>query len=120
MATNKSKTKSKAKSKSRVSSGSQMTQFTFKWWMALVLVGIVAVIGLVVVRFSNASGFTFTYYGSANCRWESGTPYCQNGGERFTFTQGFGGTGFNYECPPTGYGERRQCFTTGTVGGMKY
>lgn len=85
--------------------------------MALVLVGIVAVIGLVVVRFSNASGYT--HYGSANCRWESGVPYCQNEGNRFTFTQGFGNTGFNYECPPTGYAQFRQCFTTGTVGGVK-
>lgn len=29
--------------------------FRFRWWMALVLVGIIAIVGIVVIRFSNAS-----------------------------------------------------------------
>jgi len=44
----------KAKPKSRVSSSSRLTQFKFQWWIALILVGIVAVIGIVILRFSNA------------------------------------------------------------------
>ncbi len=44
----------KSKVKSRVSNNSQLTQFKFQWWMALILVGLVAILGIVIIRFSHA------------------------------------------------------------------
>ena len=40
-------------------SSSKSGGFKFKWWMGLGLVAIIAVIGVVVVRFSNAGGNTY-------------------------------------------------------------
>lgn len=42
------------KPKSNVSKSKQLTHFRFKWWMAVVGVGVVAVIGIIIVRFSFA------------------------------------------------------------------
>ncbi len=44
------------KPKSRVSkkNSTQLTQFKFRWWMGLILVLVVAVIGIVVFRYSHA------------------------------------------------------------------
>ncbi len=64
MATKKKTTKKSTK-KSNVSRSAQLTQFKFKWWMAVALVGVVAVIGVVIVRFSNASDVNRTYQLSA-------------------------------------------------------
>lgn len=47
------KTKSRTANKKNTP---QLTQFKFKWWMALILIAVVAIIGIVVLRFSNASG----------------------------------------------------------------
>ncbi len=46
---------SKPKSRTGNKNTSQLTKFTFRWWMALVLVAVIAVIGIVILRFSNAS-----------------------------------------------------------------
>lgn len=48
-------------SKSRVSNSvAKKAGFQFRWWMALVLVVAVAIVGVVVLRFSNAASFTST------------------------------------------------------------
>ncbi len=52
MAVKNKKTNSRTYSKSN----SKLTQFKFRWWMALVLVGVVAVLGIVILRFSYAGG----------------------------------------------------------------
>ncbi len=56
------------KPKSRVSTknSSQLTQFKFRWWMALILVAVVAVIGIVILRFSYASSVTNVYADKSN------------------------------------------------------
>ncbi len=48
-------TKTKPKSNVRTSN-QQLTQFKFRWWMALILVAVIAIIGIVILRFSHASG----------------------------------------------------------------
>lgn len=50
-------TKTRLKSKTRTSKTglSNKRRFQFRWWMGLVLVGVVAVVGLLVLRFSHAS-----------------------------------------------------------------
>lgn len=45
--------------KSRVST-SKKPGFKLKWWMGLGLVALVALVGVVVIRFSNASGLTYS------------------------------------------------------------
>jgi hypothetical protein len=44
--------------KSRTSKSVKKTGFKLKWWMGLVLVGVVAAIGIVILNFSHASGIT--------------------------------------------------------------
>ncbi len=46
----------KTKSKSNTAKSTKLTQFKFRWWMAVILVAVVAVIGIVVLQFSHASG----------------------------------------------------------------
>ncbi|MFO0862802.1 MAG: hypothetical protein U0516_03700 [Candidatus Saccharibacteria bacterium] len=50
-------TKKSTKAKSRTSNKNtpQLTQFTFRWWMALVLVGVVTILGIIIIRFSHAN-----------------------------------------------------------------
>lgn len=48
-----------SKPRSNVAKSTQLTHFKFRWWMALVLVGVVAVIGIVILRFSHAGGNTY-------------------------------------------------------------
>lgn len=36
--------------------------FQFRWWMALILIGVVAVIGILILRFSNAAAGSYTWY----------------------------------------------------------
>ncbi len=48
-------TKTKSNVRTSKNAGSQLTQFTFRWWMALILVAVIAGIGIIVLRFSNAS-----------------------------------------------------------------
>lgn len=43
------------KTKTRTAKSTQFTKFTFRWWMALVLVGVIAIIGIIILRFSNAA-----------------------------------------------------------------
>jgi len=47
------------KPKSKVAKSSKLTRFTFKWWMVIVLVLVVALIGIVIIRLSHASGATY-------------------------------------------------------------
>ncbi len=115
MAAKKTTSKTKARTRTTSAKSTQLTQFKFRWWMALILVGVVAVIGVIIVQYSNASGYT--HYGSANCRWNSGVPSCQNEGNAFTFQQGFGNVGAKYYCPGgVRSGEFRQCYVTQRYG----
>lgn len=50
----------KTKPKSKASKSTQLTQFKFRWWMALVLVGVIAVIGILVLRYSQAGSRAYT------------------------------------------------------------
>lgn len=69
------KTSKKSPKKSNVSRSSQLTQFKFKWWMAVALVGVIAVIGVVIVRFSYASDVNHTYQLDAASFRHSNTVY---------------------------------------------
>ncbi len=71
MATKKTNIKS-AKPKTRTSSKATQNTNFFKWWMALLLVAVVAVVGIVVLRFSNASSYAtgseiYVYCGQGIC-----------------------------------------------------
>jgi len=107
MATKKTTSKSKTRTRTASAKSPRLTQFKFRWWMALVLVGVVAVIGVIIVKYSNAQGVTT--YGSATCAWTNGIPSCRNEGNAFTFTQSFGYSSVKYSCPKTGYLLWRQC-----------
>lgn len=99
------KTTTKARTSKTSAKSTQLTQFKFRWWMALILVGVVAVIGVIIVQYSNASGTT--RYGTATCVWNSGSPSCINpGGQEFTFSQAFGPYGADYKCPGGASGYR--------------
>ena len=67
------------KSKSRTATKKQ--GFQFKWWMGLGLVAIIAVIGVVIVRFSNASSFTNGCWISG--RYESSASSCEQYQSRY-------------------------------------
>ncbi len=56
------KTITKPKSRTGNKNNSQLTQFKFRWWMALILVAVVAIIGVVIVRFSHAATTTSFAY----------------------------------------------------------
>ncbi len=111
-------------SKSSASRSTQLTQFTFKWWMALVLVGIVAVVGVVIVRFSNAAG-PFAVNDTAGnphtCSWSSGSLYCTNIGSSTVYVPiGVGkNPAVNYFCKSshgsidTYAGKAYLCYQTG-------
>ena len=47
-------TYNKNKPKSNVAKSAKKSSFKFKWWMAVVGVGIIALVGIVVLRFSHA------------------------------------------------------------------
>lgn len=63
-------TKTKPKSNVRTSN-QQLTQFKFRWWMALILVAVIAIIGIVILRFSHASGGDGGW-----CDQQSGKLFC--------------------------------------------
>jgi hypothetical protein len=48
--------KQTTKTRTSTSGTSKKSSFKFRWWMALTLVGIVVVVGILVLRFSRASG----------------------------------------------------------------
>ncbi len=48
----------KKSSKARSKTFKKKAGFQFRWWMAIILIGLVAVTGLIVLRFSRASGGT--------------------------------------------------------------
>lgn len=50
------KKNTKKSSRSNVSKTTKKQSFKFRWWMAVILVLLVAVVGIVIVRFSRASG----------------------------------------------------------------
>jgi len=56
----------KPKSRVNTKNSNQLTQFKFRWWMALILVAVVAVIGIVILRFSYASSVTNVYADKSN------------------------------------------------------
>jgi hypothetical protein len=47
--------------------------FQFRWWMALILIGVVAVIGVLILRFSHASN---NYYGQVAVQCLPNTNTC--------------------------------------------
>ena len=56
------------KTKSRVSKTStKKSGFKFRWWMGLALVAVVAVVGLLVLRYSKAAGGTVAQFGGSDC-----------------------------------------------------
>ncbi len=72
MATKKSTTKPNSRTSSKNSS--QLTQFTFRWWMALILIGVVAILGIIIVRFSHAG----TQFDQGNPSYVNDS-FCVNG-----------------------------------------
>lgn len=64
MATKKSNSKVKSRTSSKKSN--QLTQHKFRWWMALVGVGVIAIVGIVIVRYSHAYGPNDCAYGGCN------------------------------------------------------
>lgn len=54
----------KPKSRVNTKNSSQLTQFKFRWWMALILVAVVAIIGIVILRFSHAGTASQTWTAS--------------------------------------------------------
>ena len=54
MATSKPKNKPKNK-KSNVARSAKKQSFKFQWWMAAIGVGVIALVGIIVLRFSHAS-----------------------------------------------------------------
>lgn len=49
----------------------------FKWYLAIILVALVAIAGLFYIQFSHASSGPTTSYKSGHiCKWLSGAPYC--------------------------------------------
>lgn len=61
-----------AKSKTSKTGLAKKKGFQFKWWMGLIIVGIVAVVGLVVLNFSNASSVTKVYAAKSGPRNDPG------------------------------------------------
>lgn len=61
-------------SKSRVSNRAKKSGFKFHWWMGVVIVVIIAVVGIIVIRFSHASGSINLTAGIL----QGGTPNYQN------------------------------------------
>lgn len=49
------------KPKSNVAKSAKKSSFKFRWWMAVIGIGVIAVIGIAIVRFSNASSVTNQY-----------------------------------------------------------
>jgi hypothetical protein len=99
-------TKTKPKARTSKSSTNKST-FKFHWWMALVLVFIVAVVGLVVLRYSHAAGpFTAndTGGGSHICIWSNGGLYCTNVGSSTVYVPILTGKNstINYYCRESG------------------
>lgn len=47
--------------KSNVSKSAKKQSFRFRWWMAVIAVGVIAIVGIVVIRFSNAADVNHTY-----------------------------------------------------------
>ena len=45
----------KPKSRTGNSSSTKLTKFTFRWWMAIILIAVIAIIGVVVLQYSHAS-----------------------------------------------------------------
>lgn len=71
MATKKSNTKPKSRTSKNTS---QLTQFTFRWWMVIILVGVVALLGIIIVRFSHAG----TQFDQGNPSYVNDS-FCVNG-----------------------------------------
>lgn len=70
---------SNTKSKTRTTAKKQ--GFQFKWWMGLGLVIIIAVVGVVIVRFSNASSYTNGCWISGG--YESSAASCEQYQKRY-------------------------------------
>ena len=55
------------KQKSNAGKNTTLTQFKFKWWMAVIAIAVVAIIGIIVVQFSHASGKVYVDYVDHTC-----------------------------------------------------
>lgn len=58
----------KPMSRVNTKNSSQLTQFKFRWWMVLILVAVVAIIGIVILRFSHAAN-GFQVWTGADSEW---------------------------------------------------
>ena len=74
MATNKNKPKNK---KSNVARSAKKQSFKFQWWMAAIGVGVVALVGIAVLRFSHAATVT-TNMGNTSQAWGGNVVYGAN------------------------------------------
>jgi len=81
-------TYNKNKPKSNVAKSAKKSSFKFKWWMAVVGVGIIALVGIVVLRFSHAGtnivGKMEIYAGTADRRFYAHYWACRDRGYPFT------------------------------------
>lgn len=92
------------KPKSRVSSKNtpQLTQFKFRWWYAVILVVVVAVIGVIVLRYSYAGGNTYTdYVNSVTSSGNRNSLYLRSSG-KWEYNAAFGQFNFRYNGGPNG------------------
>ena len=55
-------TYNKNKPKSNVAKSAKKSSFKFKWWMAVVGVGLIALVGIVVLRFSHAGQYGHAFW----------------------------------------------------------
>lgn len=69
----------KSKTKSRVSNNTKKSGFKFRWWMAGIVVIVVAIVGIAVLRFSHASTTTSFAYKIHSTR------YNQSSGEDYKY-----------------------------------
>lgn len=79
----------KPKTKTSSSKLAKQSKLHFRWYMAVVLIAIVAVVGILVVRFSNAATYYLSYRVSYEeghtCLWQDGIPYCNLAGDNVDY-----------------------------------
>ncbi len=74
----------------RVSKQAKKSKFQFTWWMGVVIVLVVAILGLAALRFSRASekylSYDVTYVQGHRCLWQDGKAFCDLGPSLATFS----------------------------------
>lgn len=74
-------------------------KFQFQWWMAVGMVVLVALAGVLILRFSHASGsWKDTYPFGQHCEWLAGVPTCTMGDSPLSFTTTTKFGSFTYTC----------------------